>query len=133
MKKEKLNDSLQNFRNAFDRLKEASEIPKDRTLVAEGTIQRFEYVVELLWKTLNRALKYEGVKIKPDTPRETMKEGFKANLLHDEVTWQELLDKRNESSHEYLHEDFIDEYYFDIIDLIPGIEKVLDQLEKRYN
>jgi len=132
MKKEKLDDSLQNFRSAFDRLKEATQITKDRPLVAEGTIQRFEYVVELLWKTLNRALKYEGVKIKPDTPRETMKEGFKAKLLHDKVTWQELLDKRNESSHEYLHEEFIDEYYDDVISLTPQIEKVLELLEKRY-
>lgn len=132
MKKEKLNDSLQNFRSAFDRLQEATQIKKDRPLVAEGTIQRFEYVVELLWKTLNRALKYEGVKIKPDTPRETMKEGFKANLLHDEITWQELLDKRNESSHEYLHEEFIDDYYDDIISLTPEIQKVLELLEDRY-
>lgn len=132
MKKEKLDDSLQNFRSAFDRLKEATHIKKDRPLVAEGTIQRFEYVVELLWKTLNRALKYEGVKIKPDTPRETMKEGFKANLLHDEITWQELLDKRNESSHEYLHEEFIDDYYDDIISLTPEIQKVLELLEDRY-
>jgi nucleotidyltransferase substrate binding protein (TIGR01987 family) len=132
MKKEKLNDSLQNFRSAFDRLKEATQIEKNRPLVAEGTIQRFENVVELLWKTLNRALKYEGVKIKPDTPRETMKEGFKASLLHNEVTWQELLDKRNESSHEYLHEEFIDEYYDDILFLTPEIQKVLELLEDRY-
>ncbi|PWH81229.1 HI0074 family nucleotidyltransferase substrate-binding subunit [Brumimicrobium oceani] len=132
MKKEKLNDSLQNFRNAFDRLKEATEIEKDRPLVAEGTIQRFEYVVELLWKTLNRGLKYEGVKIKPDTPRETMKEGFKANFLHNKVTWQELLDKRNESSHEYLHEEFIDDYYDEIISLTPHIEEVLVLLENRF-
>lgn len=130
--KTKLEDSLENFRNAYDRLKEATEIVKDRPLVAEGTIQRFEYVVELLWKTLNRALKYEGVKIKPDTPRETMKEGFKAGFLHDKVTWQELLNKRNESSHEYLHEDFIDDYYDEIISLTPEIEKVLILLEKRY-
>ena len=130
--KTKLDDSLGNFRTAYNRLKEATEIPKDRALVAEGTIQRFEYVVELLWKTLNRALKYEGIKIKPDTPRETMKEGFKAGFLHDKVTWQELLNKRNESSHEYLHEDFIDEYYDEIISLTPEIEKVLIFLEERY-
>lgn len=130
--KTKLEDSLTNFRSAFDRLKQAILIVKDRPLVAEGTIQRFEYVVELLWKTLNRALKYEGVKIKPDTPRETMKEGFKAGLLHDKVTWQELLNKRNESSHEYLHEDFIDDYYAEIISLTPEIEKVLMLLEGRY-
>jgi hypothetical protein len=72
----KLLDSLSNLRKATDKLNAALVIPNDRELVVEGTVQRFEVVVELLWKTLRRALKFERVRISPDTPRETMKEGF---------------------------------------------------------
>jgi nucleotidyltransferase substrate binding protein (TIGR01987 family) len=80
----KLLDSLGNLRKSVDKLNAALAIPNDRELVVEGTIQRFEVVVELLWKTLRRALKFEGILISPDTPRETMKEGFAIGWFHNE-------------------------------------------------
>lgn len=128
----KLLDSLGNLRKAVDKLNAALAIPNDRELVVEGTIQRFEVVVELLWKTLRRALKFEGVKIKPDTPRETMKEGFAIGWLHNEPIWQDLLDKRNTTSHEYLDEEFIEDNYEDIKNVTPEIVLVLELLEGRY-
>lgn len=128
----KLLDSLTNLRKAVDKLNSALEIPNDRELVVEGTIQRFEIVVELLWKTLRRGLKYEGIKIRPDTPRETMKEGFAIGWLQNESIWQDLLDKRNTTSHEYLDEEFIENNYEDIKNVTPEIVLVLELLEVRY-
>jgi len=128
----KLLDSLGNLRSAYDKLESALLIERDRELVVEGTIQRFETVVELVWKTLKRALKYEG--IHPNTPRETMQEGFSANWLSGEIIWQDLLDRRNKSSHEYLDEDFIEEYYDEIRDEFAGpIKELLLFLETRYS
>ncbi len=129
----KLLDSLGNLRKAVDKLNTALAIPNDRELVVEGTVQRFEVVVELLWKTLRRALKYEGVRINPDTPRETMKEGFAIGWLHNELIWQDLLDKRNTTSHEYLDEEFIENNYEDIKTVTPEIVIVLRLLENRYS
>lgn len=129
----KLLDSLSNLRKAVDKLKNALAIPNDRELIVEGTIQRFEVVVELLWKTLRRALKFEGVRINPDSPRETMKEGFAIGWLHNEVIWQELLDKRNSTSHNYLDEELIEQNYKDIQNVTPEIVTVLELLEKRYS
>ncbi|HLP53981.1 MAG TPA: HI0074 family nucleotidyltransferase substrate-binding subunit [Fluviicola sp.] len=128
----KLLDSLTNLRKAVDKLNSALAIPNDRELVVEGTIQRFEVVVELLWKTLRRGLKFEGVRINPDTPRETMKEGFAIGWLHNEPIWQDLLDKRNTTSHEYLDEAFIEDNYADIKKVTPEIIIVLELLETRY-
>jgi nucleotidyltransferase substrate binding protein (TIGR01987 family) len=128
----KLLDSLSNLRKAVDKLNAALAIPNDRELVVEGTVQRFEVVVELLWKTLRRALKYEGVRISPDTPRETMKEGFAIGWLHNEPIWQDLLDKRNTTSHEYLDDQFIEDNYADIKSVTPEIVVVLQLLETRY-
>jgi Nucleotidyltransferase substrate binding protein like len=48
----KLQDSLANLERATKKLESALLIPKERELVVEGTIQRFEMVVELVWKTL---------------------------------------------------------------------------------
>lgn len=127
----KLLDSLGNLRKAVNKLEQGLAISRDRELVVEGTIQRFETVVELVWKTLNRALKYEG--IHADTPRETMLAGFAAGWLSGEITWQDLLDHRNKSSHEYLDETFINSYYDNIKDnLFEPIKNFLDFLEKRY-
>ena len=128
----KLQDSLGNLRKATDKLNSALLIPNDRELVVEATVQRFEVVVELLWKTLNRALKFEGVRIQPDTPRETMKEGFAVGWLHNAITWQNLLDQRNHTSHEYLDESFIEDYYEDIKEFTPEIVTVLELLEIKY-
>lgn len=128
----KLLDSLTNLRKAVDKLISALSVANDRELVVEGTIQRFEVVVELLWKTLRRALKFEGVRINPDTPRETMKEGFAIGWLHNEPIWQDLLDKRNTTSHEYLDEAFIEDNYADIKKVTPEIIIVLELLETRY-
>lgn len=128
----KLLDSLGNLRKAVDKLNAALAIPNDRELVVEGTVQRFEVVVELLWKTLRRALKYEGVRISPDTPRETMKEGFAIGWLQNEPIWQDLLDKRNTTSHEYLDEEFIESNYEDIKKVTPEILVVLELLENRF-
>jgi nucleotidyltransferase substrate binding protein (TIGR01987 family) len=128
----KLLDSLSNLRKATDKLNAALVIPNDRELVVEGTVQRFEVAVELLWKTLRRALKFERVRISPDTPRETMKEGFAIGWLHNEPIWQDLLDKRNTTSHEYLDEEFIENNYEDIKTVTPEIITVLELLESRY-
>ena len=123
-------DSLGNFRKAVDKLQQALEIPKDRELVVEGTIQRFETVVELVWKTLNRCLRYEGVH--PNSPRDTMIEGFAIGWLSGTIVWQDLLDRRNKSSHEYLDDSFIEEYYDEIKELFIPIKELLEFLENRY-
>lgn len=126
----KLLDSLGNLRKSVDKLGQALDVPRDRELVVEGTIQRFETVVELVWKTLRRGLNYEG--IYPNSPRETMVEGFHIGWLSDEIVWQDLLDHRNKSSHEYLDDDFIEEYYNEIRVLYMPIKNLLIFLEDRY-
>lgn len=128
----KLLDSLANLRKAIDKLNAALLIPNDRELVVEGTIQRFEVVVELLWKTLRRALKFEGITLIPDSPREVMRQGFAVGWLHNEPIWQDLLDRRNTTSHEYLDEELIENNYEDIKAVAPEILKVLKVLENRY-
>jgi len=62
-----------------------------------------------------------------------MKAGFAIGWLHNTILWQDLLDKRNTTSHEYLDEELIENNYADIKVVAPEIVKVLELLEKRYN
>src|ERR1019366_982049 len=103
----KLLDSLSNLQNALENLERAVKIPKDRELVAEGMIHRFEMTIELFWKTLRRAVRYEGSKA--DSSRESLKEAFRMGWLHDEQVWLDMLDSRNTTSHEYLAEQLADD------------------------
>jgi nucleotidyltransferase substrate binding protein (TIGR01987 family) len=130
MSERKLQDSLANLERATKKLEDALQIPKERELVVEGTIQRFEMVVELTWKTLKRALEYEG--LHPKTPRESLKEAFKLGWLHDEEVWLDMLDQRNTTSHVYLSEELAENNYEDIKTVTPIIRQVVSFLRQRY-
>jgi nucleotidyltransferase substrate binding protein (TIGR01987 family) len=62
--------SLQHLGRALERLREALQEPEANSLVVDGTIQRFEFVIELYWKTLKHFLIAEG--ILTNTPRESL-------------------------------------------------------------
>jgi nucleotidyltransferase substrate binding protein (TIGR01987 family) len=125
-----LRDSLTNLTSAVTNLERALAIPKDRELVVEGTIHRFETTIELMWKTLKRALEYEG--LHPKTPRESLREAFRAGWLHDEDVWLDMLDKRNTTSHVYLAEELAEDNYEDIRTVTPFLRQTLDFLIVRY-
>lgn len=130
MSDRKLQDSLGNLEKALTNLERAIQIPKDRELVAEGTIHRFEMTIELFWKTLQRAIKFEGTKV--STPRESLKEAFRLGWLHDEQVWLDMVDSRNTTSHEYLDEELAEDNYDDIVKVTPIIRAAFELLRNRY-
>lgn len=81
------------------RLEEAVAIPESAPLAIDGTIQRFEFVFELFWKTLRRVLQDQG--IDAGTPRDVLRAGYEARLLADEAAWLRMLRDRNDTSHTY--------------------------------
>ena len=96
----------QRFQN-FDRAVRLLREPMERDVAAlsalerEGTIQRFEFAVELAWKTLKDYLEHEGRTLQPVTPRSVIKEAFSAGILRDGQVWIDMLDHRNLLSHSY--------------------------------
>ena len=103
MSDKKISQSMENLANALMRLEEALEIKeKDNSLVVDGTIQRFEFTIELFWKTMKRILDSIGIHAK--SPKETLKEAFKIGWLESETAWLEMFDDRNETSHVYNEE-----------------------------
>ncbi|MGO9274315.1 MAG: HI0074 family nucleotidyltransferase substrate-binding subunit [Terriglobia bacterium] len=130
MSDRKLLDSLKNLQSALENLESAVQIPQDRELVAEGTIHRFEITIELFWKTLRRAIRFEGTRV--GSPRESLREAFRMGWLDDEQVWLDMLDSRNTTSHEYLAEELADNNYEDIKKVTPILRKAFDGLRSRY-
>jgi nucleotidyltransferase substrate binding protein (TIGR01987 family) len=93
----------QNFDKAVallrDALKNGPEALND--LEKEGTAQRFEYTVELAWKTLKDYLEHNGAQLTSVTPKSVIKAAFAARLIPDGQLWIDLLEKRNLLSHTY--------------------------------
>ncbi len=56
MSEARLRQSVENLGRALERLDEALAVPLDNPLAIDGTIQRFEFALELFWKTLKRLL-----------------------------------------------------------------------------
>lgn len=70
-------------------------------LEKEGAVQRFEYTLELAWKTLEDYLEESGLVLSAVTPRQVIKDAFAAKILMDGQTWIDMIDHRNLLSHTY--------------------------------
>lgn len=91
-----------NYRRAFSLLREALETDEPLSqLETEGVIQRFEYTMELAWKTLKDYLESEGVVLEQITPRQVIRRAFEAGIIRQGAVWQKALDARNLMSHTY--------------------------------
>ena len=95
-------ERLEDLEKAINRLEEAIEESKkvDFSTLKDGVIQRFEFTLELSWKTLKHFLNSEGVDA-GTTPKSTVKEAFKLDVLKNIDIWLEMLDDRNLTSHIY--------------------------------
>lgn len=113
---------------ALERLREALAQPEDNPLAIDGTIQRFEFAIELSWKALRRLLTREGVTT--TTPRETLRAAFQAGWLADEGAWLQMLRDRNETSHTY-NEATAKRIYANVRLAFPEMERTYGLLRAR--
>jgi nucleotidyltransferase substrate binding protein (TIGR01987 family) len=92
---------MENFQKALLKLEEIHDIPLNKITEIErdAFFQRYEFCVKLAWKVIKDALEFEKIEIK--TPRESIKEAFKIGLIDDYYVWDEMLNNRNYSSHNY--------------------------------
>ncbi len=98
MKKSEVLLKVEKFNQALQRLKEAVESAQSQ-LEKDGTIQRFEFTVELMWKTLKTILHYQGIEC--FSPRDCIKKAFRHGIIDDDEILLDMLEDRNLSSHIY--------------------------------
>lgn len=129
---EKVDQSLLNVEKALSKLqialnrKIADEL-NDEILI-DGTIQRFEFCIELFWKLLKRVLSEEG--ITTGTPREAIQQAYQAHWIENEQIWVQMLRDRNQTSHTY-DEALADEIYARIPSYYLAMLQVLEKLKEK--
>lgn len=99
---DKFTEKYGKLSRAVERLEEAL-VDYDRVgldSVRDGAIQRFEFCVELAWKTLREYLLDQGY-VELNSPKAVMRKAYAVGLLQEEDAWLRLIDARNQTSHIY--------------------------------
>jgi nucleotidyltransferase substrate binding protein (TIGR01987 family) len=119
-------ERFENYERALRLLRDALDsIDRLSTLEKEGTIQRFEFTVELAWKTLKDYLESSGILVSSYTPKEVIKQAYAAKIIREGQVWIDILDCRNRLAHIY------DEAVFDEA-LSDFSERFLPEFEELY-
>ncbi|MCB0368611.1 MAG: HI0074 family nucleotidyltransferase substrate-binding subunit [Bdellovibrionales bacterium] len=91
--------SFKPTQDALNNLKEALSITTPTDLERDGTIQRFEYCYELMWKLAQKVLKDNEVRA--ETPKAVFRELGRLGWISNVEDWLNFQKMRNETSHEY--------------------------------
>ena len=99
---EKFNRRFMSFCNSLDALAEARQRDLSDSFVLSGTSAKFSITFNLSWKVMKDILVqyYAITGFVAGSPREVLRESYKANLISDE-SWMEMLKVRNELAHDY--------------------------------
>lgn len=112
------------FKKAVKKLEEALARPKDEFL-RDSTIQRFEFCVELAWKTSKKLM---GTAT--SAPKEVIREMAQNAYIQDVNVWLKAIDMRNLSSHTY-KEDLAEEVYAFAKIFLPELQKLESVIESK--
>lgn len=121
------NKKSANLQRAVQRLQETiKEYEKTHSdSVRDGGIQRFEFCMELAWKTTREYLLDQGF-ADINSPKAVMREAYSYGILNDEAIWINALTDRNLTSHVY-DEKTADEIFSRIQNDYVSILKELSQ------
>jgi len=112
------------FEKAVAKLEDAAKRPKDEFL-RDSTIQRFEFSVELAWKTAKRVMGTSA-----QAPKDVIREMAQAGYIHDPAPWLEAIDMRNLTSHTY-KEELAERVYTFAIGFLPELKALVQFLNKK--
>ncbi|MDT8446010.1 MAG: nucleotidyltransferase substrate binding protein [bacterium] len=95
---------FRNFQKALSQLDKFVAKGQLNELEAQGLVKAFEYSFELAWNLLKDYLEYQGINGLIGS-RDSIKEGFKQNLLGDTeaagLVWMAMIKSRNLTAHAY--------------------------------
>ena len=94
-----------NFRRAYKLLsqviQEYDDITKLEPIVQEGIIKRFEFTLELAWKTIKDKMQYDGLIIHKISPKPLLKQAYQSGYIQDIDQWIKMVNDRNLMAHTY--------------------------------
>ena len=130
---------LEDLKKAFERLNESLiETEKNKnnpyySIFRDSAIQRFEFTIEIFWKTIKEFLKvHEGINC--SSPKNCIREFFANGYITESETIEllELIDYRNLTSHTY-HEELAEKIYNILFTFTPLIEKTINIIQELYD
>jgi len=114
---------LDSYSKSLQRFEEI--LKKEKSVeVCDSAIQRFEFTVELAWKTVQKFLLEQDIICR--SPKECVKEAFKFGLVADDPRWVKMFDDRNLTVHTY-DEKTAEEIY----NRLPQYLEILRLLEQK--
>lgn len=122
--------SIKPTEDALKQLRTALTIVTPTELERDGTIQRFEYCYELLWKLARRVLKDNEVEA--EVPRVVFRELGRLGWINNVEEWIEFQKYRNLTSHEYGAELAKNSYQL-AVKFLPLAEGLLEVLKGKLN
>ena len=134
----KFEKRFQSFCNSLESLAEARQRDLLDSFVLSGTSAKFSITFDLSWKVMKDILiqYYSITGFVAGSPREVLREAFKANLVSNEA-WMDMLKVRNELAHDYdgeivkTHCHTIVEKYIDLFyEFENTVKRLMSEMEK---
>lgn len=102
--------------------------PLEQEAVQDSLIKRFEYTLEVAWKTCKRHLQEEGfAEAATGSPKSIIRLAAQNNLVANPEAWFGYLRFRQDTSHDYSSDkaeavlDIVEDFYQDVIKLYRGM------------
>ena len=102
--------------------------PLEREAVQDSLIKRFEYTLEVAWKTCKRHLEEEGfAEAATGSPKSILRLAAQRNLVENPEAWFGYLRFRQDTSHDYSSDkaeavlDIAEDFYQDVTKLYQGM------------
>lgn len=113
------------FSKAVKALDRALSLPKD-DITRDASIQRFEFCVELAWKSARKVMGTSA-----SAPKQVIREMYRAGLVDNVELWLMSIDQRNLSSHTYNEQlaDLVYQFAADFIVHAKTLQRRLEEAE----
>lgn len=121
---EELEKAIASLKEAVSLMKRSNlQEPEVQKALRDACIQRFEYSIELSWKTSMKILGSTTAAAKP-----AVREMARSNLILNAELWLEFIDSRNETSHAY-DEDIAEKVFKSAQKFLPEAEALAQKLK----
>ncbi len=120
-----MQEIFSSFKQSLERFAEILQEP-ETVANRDASIQRFEFTIELAWKTVQKFLREQ--KIICRSPKECLKEAFKFGLIEDDEVWLKMIEDRNLTVHTY-DEMAAREVYYRLPNYLEPLRKLRDVLQ----
>lgn len=112
------------FVKAVKRLDDALSQKKNE-YIRDSVIQRFEFCIELAWKSAKKIMGTSTA-----APKDVIREMAQSHYIEEVELWLKSIDMRNLSSHTY-KEDLAEQVYQFALTFLPELKKLSDKLDKK--